>query len=65
MPNGSNCTLNHGAQLNSYSGCIQTELLLYMCKWHVSNTLYKDVYENGNKVCIIAFALNFIDTKGF
>ena len=28
MPNGSNCALNHGAQLNSYSGCIKTELLL-------------------------------------
>ena len=25
---GSNCALNHGAQLNSYSGCIKTELLL-------------------------------------
>ena len=23
MPNGSNCALNHGAQLNSYSGCIK------------------------------------------
>ena len=27
MPNGYNCALNHGAQLNSYSGCIQKELL--------------------------------------
>ena len=24
-----------------------------------------DVYENGNKVCIKASALNFVDTKGF
>ena len=38
---GSNCPLNQGAQLNSYSGCIQTELLLLTCKWHVSNTLYR------------------------
>ena len=27
MPKGSNCALNHGGQLNSYSGCIKTELL--------------------------------------
>ena len=26
--------------------------------------IMQDVYENGNKVCIIAFALNFIDAKG-
>ena len=23
MPNGSNCALNHGAQLNSYSGVLK------------------------------------------
>ena len=41
MPNGSKCALNHGAQLNSYGGCIKKELMLYMCKWHVSNSLYR------------------------
>ena len=25
---GSNCALNHGTQLDSYSGCIKTELML-------------------------------------
>ena len=41
MPNGSNCALVDGPQLKSYSGCIKKELLLWMCKWHVSNTLYR------------------------
>ena len=26
---------------------------------------YMEIYENGNKVCIKAFALYFIDAKGF
>ena len=26
MPNGYNSALNQGAQMNSYSGCIQTEI---------------------------------------
>ena len=30
MPNGSNCALNHAAQLNSYSGCIKKNYC-YIC----------------------------------
>ena len=31
MPNGYNGTLNHGAQLNSYSGCMKGQNYRYKC----------------------------------
>ena len=31
MPNGSNCALNHGGQLNSYSGVYLKQNYCYKC----------------------------------
>ena len=41
MQNGSNCALVHEYKPNLQVGCIQNRITVIMCKWHVSNTLYR------------------------
>ena len=41
MPKGSNCALVHEYKPNLQVGVFKTELLLLMCKWHVTNSLYR------------------------
>ena len=41
MPNGSNCALNHAAQLNSYSGCIKKNYCYICANDMLANTLYR------------------------
>ena len=67
MLNGSNCPLNMRAlvEFNSGSSVFKTELAVINVQMTCQQYIIQDVYENGNKVCIIAFAQSFIDAKVF
>ena len=54
MPNGSNCALNHGAQLNS--GVLYRITVINVQMTCQQYCYIPHVYENGNKVCLKAFA---------
>ena len=65
MLNGSNCALVHEYTPNLQVGCNQNRIIVINVQMTCQQYIIKDVYENGNKVCIKAFALNFIDAKRF
>ena len=61
----SNCALVHEYKPNLQVGCIQNRITVINVQMTCQQYIIQDVYENGNKVCIKAFALNFIDAKLF
>ena len=67
MPNVYNCDLNHGEQIRFHIVGVLKQNYCYKCANDMLAIHYlpKEIYENGNKVCIKAFALNFIDAKRF
>ena len=65
MPKGSNCALVQEYKPNLQVGCIQKRITVINVQMTCQQYIIQDVYENGNKVCIKAFDLNFIDAKLF
>ena len=41
MPNGSNCALNHAAHSWIHIVGVLKRITVIMCKWHVTNSLYR------------------------
>ena len=64
MPKGSNCALVYEYKPNLQVGCIYNRMTVINVQMTCQQYIIQEIYENGKKVCIEAFAQNFIDAKG-